>query len=461
MPKARSNQNKKTIRKNTHYLSIFDDDGVVNYYGIPAILLNKTKILIYSPFSQKFALLPSILLDKQETVQNLRKKGFFASISFESDKLKKKKEINLALSVTTGCNQQCKYCFADTEFLGSKTLNLKGIIMEPEAAIFIVKRLNLFFKIRSIDFLGGEPTTNIDAIKSAVSAVKAVNQNPVFIIQTNGIMPNYVLEYLIKENFFLSVSWDGLKSNNLFRGCEGPKVEKNILKLVKSKARFKVHMTIGKWNIGKVLSSIKWLFSNGVKFIHLEPLKPLGMGKALANQVVSPEEFIRTYFRAVALAEEKNKYILNYAFVNLFSPNDYFCPTAAGNGFVFNPGGLISGCYRVQKENYAFAKSFSVGKWKKRNEQINFNPAVFKRLDFKGSKFIPCKKCPFLYICSGGCPLNHLEFNPENTSFIRHIDPSVCDLRKGLITKAILLMYNYALRKKPHFLNGWEMFWQR
>ena len=85
MSKARSGQNKKTIPKNAHYPSMFDD-GIANYYGIPAILLNKTKTLIYSPLCQKFALLPSILLDKQETVQNLRKKGFFASISFESDK---------------------------------------------------------------------------------------------------------------------------------------------------------------------------------------------------------------------------------------------------------------------------------------------------------------------------------------------------------------------------------------
>lgn len=293
------------------------------------------------------------------------------------------------------------------------------------------------------------------AIKETVSVIEKKKTKPNFFIQTNGLMPQETLEYLLQKRFIISISWDGKGSQNLFRSRLQNKneiIENIILKLVEKKAHFKVRMTVGKWNIKNILHSIKWLISNGVKFIHLEPLKAAGKGKLLNRQLILPNEFVDIFFKALNLARRRKAYILNYALVNLFSPSDYFCPSAAGEKLHFNPDGSISGCYRIQRKTDSLARFFIVGKYKN-----TVNLSKIKNLKMKATDYIGCKMCPLLFICSGGCPLEHLEYDAKNTN---NLNPLTCHLRKEIITNSILHLYKCSLNKMEHCLDGWAVFEQ-
>ena len=104
-----------------------------------------------------------------------------------------------------------------------------------------------------------------------------------FTITTNGVFNDNVLEFLIKNNFNVSLSMDGVPVVQEYHrplangGSNRAIVEKNIIELAKS-VKLKIRATVTAFSVDKMVDSVKWLAERGVKRIHFGPVTPGGRG---------------------------------------------------------------------------------------------------------------------------------------------------------------------------------------
>jgi uncharacterized protein len=133
----------------------------------------------------------------------------------------------IVFEVTNQCNLKCTYCgYGD---LYSECAPRNGDSINLEAAKNILDYMvNLFesplnrksHKKITISFYGGEPLLNMPFIKSIVDYVKGkilTNKSFFFSITTNGVLLVRYMDFLVDNNFLLSISLDGDKENNKYR----------------------------------------------------------------------------------------------------------------------------------------------------------------------------------------------------------------------------------------------------
>jgi uncharacterized protein len=114
----------------------------------------------------------------------------------------------LTINIANACNLWCSYCYAD-----HGQYHAPSSLMAPEMAVDIVSRcLKLYPTIRSVQFFGGEPLLNIDAVE-AVSEYLTTRygaKRPQLVATTNGtILNERISDVLTKYNIGLTVSLDG------------------------------------------------------------------------------------------------------------------------------------------------------------------------------------------------------------------------------------------------------------
>jgi len=129
----------------------------------------------------------------------------------------------LLLTVTEDCNLRCKYCYLTDVY--DYTRNRTNANMTFETA---KKAIDMFLeniseiskrnpgKKAAITFYGGEPLMNFLLIKECVEYVKLKTKVEIlFNTTTNGVLlDGEILDYLIENDFIISVSFDGAKKNH-------------------------------------------------------------------------------------------------------------------------------------------------------------------------------------------------------------------------------------------------------
>ena len=123
----------------------------------------------------------------------------------------------LCLHIAHDCNLACKYCFAEEgEYHGRRAL--MSFEVGKKALDFLIansgNRVNL-----EVDFFGGEPLMNWDAVKQLVeygrSREKECNKKFRFTITTNGVLLNdEIMDFCNREMSNVVLSLDGRKEVN-------------------------------------------------------------------------------------------------------------------------------------------------------------------------------------------------------------------------------------------------------
>lgn len=155
---------------------------------------------------------------------------------------------------------------------------------------FALKALNWFEnqlngKTLRISFHGGgEPTLEIGLIQKIVSRANYLSDKSCkktrFQIVTNGTFNKYIANWLIDNNFGISISADGPPNiqNRNRPFADGSKsselVEKTITYLVDKEYSFTVRITFSP--IDDIEKIIQYFGELGVKNLHIEPLFPYG-----------------------------------------------------------------------------------------------------------------------------------------------------------------------------------------
>jgi radical SAM protein with 4Fe4S-binding SPASM domain len=396
-------------------------------------------------------------MQDQKVIGELIQKGFiqpFSTAISHSVKQNKNKHI-LVFVITKRCNLKCSYCFANSSPKHREK-------MEPKTAVSIFKKMSQIHDISMVHFIGGEPTLNFTVIRKVKEIADKLNIFPKFYITTNGTSSVYILDWLVDNRFTLKVSWDGLMAQKIARPLiggqdSGPKVERTIEHLVNRGARFCIRITATKSNLSNLVESIQWLAEHGVKYIHIEPMSPDGRGADVQGDVPEPAEFESQFSRIIALAEEKKFWVMNSALGNLFSPSDYFCCSPRDRVHHFNPDGSISACYKVDDKTNSLANYFIKGNYEiiENRCEIQWKEKTISRLlRLDSSYYASCRSCFLRYVCSGGCP--HCNLGGVRSG---EIDPRMCEIRRRILRKAILHLYERAKKGERSCLEGIEKFY--
>lgn len=401
------------------------------FHNLPAIWNGKS-FLVFSPYKGEIVVLSKQEIKDERVAEKLTQQNFFGQPNTQRGN---PNIIRIVLVVTTNCRLKCKYCYTRGGEI-RRSMNLNMAISAINAAYNEkIKTANSI----EVLFFGGEPTLNFGLIKEVTNYVKKLPlQNKYFSIAVDGLLAEEELDWLIRENFFLSVSCDGPPNVQDFlrRGTDGQpssdRVEKTIKKLVRHKTLFNVRSTITNKNLRLGLL-VDYLSSLGVKFIHFERVAIAGRAKK--NDQVNHLDYIKEFKKALAIANERQVYLITSPLMNLFSPADYFCIQFSQAKYIVTPAGEIVSCYFKEMAEYC-----KIGK-------VSDNGFDFD-LEKKGKLLrlgLPddCKACAFKFICSGGCPAD----NKLATGGYNKVNKTMCAINKAIIHEAIIFIFNNKGRK--------------
>ncbi len=318
----------------------------------------------------------------------------------------------LTFEVTENCNLTCNYCGYGKLYNNNENRE-KGNLNEKTAYLMIDYIFGLWNSKSNMDlnckkyiaFYGGEPLLNIDLIKKVLSYIEN-NYNLKFsltpMMTTNGILVNKYMDFLVKNNFQLTISLDGDKNNN------GHRLYHN-----------------GKSSFEKVFSNIILLknkypsyFKNNVKFNSVLHNK---------NSVSDIYNFFYSNFETQAGISEIAAYNLNIENQSLFwetYKNSYqsfneavkCIPQHASDLMFFlqNPSNLVLKDFCTYFSNIYY-KNYSDLFKKKR--KIVYKPTgtcmPFEKKIFVAANgdIYPCEKIPFVH------PLGNISNNKVNIDF--------------------------------------------
>ena len=160
------------------------------------------------------------LLEVYSELLELQKAGqLFSEDDYErfTDMMKGAPIKSMCLHISHDCNLRCKYCFASTGDFG-KGRKLMPVETGKKAIDFLLthsgNRHNL-----ELDFFGGEPLMNWDAVKEivdyAISKEEEYNKKFRFTVTTNGVLlDDDSIDYINKEMKNVVLSLDGRKCVN-------------------------------------------------------------------------------------------------------------------------------------------------------------------------------------------------------------------------------------------------------
>lgn len=403
------------------------------YNGVSAVLVDDQWVVLSAGFDE-IVTIPKDQIDDPNVFKELNESGFFSPVTQPMGMYQ------LTMITTNDCNLRCGYCFAESG--ESETV----MVMTEEMAYAAVdhgvkasagRRL-------AIAFFGGEPSMTGDLIRNVVVYAKRQklaekSEGGVeFSITTNGVMSTNFLDFLVANNFRITLSSDGpseiqdtqrpLKNG----GPSSPVVEQTIRRLVAHGKEFKLRVTVPESSVGRMADVVEWLHSLGGNQIHFEPISIAGRASEKGGCAVFKkppvELFIENLQKAIIRGNELGVGIVNSAFMNIATPPPEFCEGNSDNRISISYTGDITTCVEVQEKCHPASTDFIIGGYNQETRSILLTGNRQAR-SCHGTKLEACRECFAVKICGGGCPVR----NFHTTGNINEVDPYRCQVIKTML----------------------------
>ncbi len=415
------------------------------FHGLPAIKVGH-RWLVFSPYAKSVAEIEPVIIDSSGTYRDLEVMGFFGEPSLMGPG-QTSEHFQLTLIVTSDCNLRCKYCFVSA---GDTSL-----YMDEDVARAAVRYALDRARGRKllISFFGGEPSLASEIIRGVVGYARSEYLNYgvdalSFNITTNGVMPMQTLRWLIENNFFLTLSMDGVprvqnEQRPLKSGAASSiAVERTIRALVEARHEFIVRSTMTDVSTPCLVEEVDYLASLGVSQLHVEAINLAGRAvmetKGQPMDRPSAELFSLSLLDAIHRGSEVGVDILNSAYMNLMQPSFHFCDGVGGNRVSVTYDGSVTTCLEVQGGCHPTSEKFIVGAYDRERDAIIVNQE--KRSAVCATPIIDqnpaCLGCFARYTCGGGCPIR----NFHTTGDTSKVDPFRCEVISNVLPEIIRLI---------------------
>ena len=386
--------------------------------GDTLIVKDGESFIAYSPFQNIIARVPAIPYEGSESRKALEEKRFFreAPSTTKRDSVERWTGFHsLTLLLTRRCNLGCSYCYASAKPVGAS--------MPTDLAIgaleWFVQQLP-DDTIRISFHGGGEPTLESALIKKVVARAKELAgvRSLRFQIVTNGTADAQFMDWMMSEQFGISISMDGppaIQDRNRPLAAGGKSsviVEKTVRRLVARDYPFTIRLTFSPHD--DIESIVSYFGELGVRSLHLEPLFPHGreyevvaFGKRESPyDVYAPEggELLVSFLKALDVARGYGIKITNGHLAHFTKGVGYFCGAASGKSMMVTHDGFLSACLETVDAKDKDFGVFVLGRYLHEKRCFEINEAQLAKLQSRHADALPeCKSCYARYTCAGGC----------------------------------------------------------
>jgi len=410
------------------------------------IPLSKNRYIVYAPKTKFIFLtdknsLPNISSylknlgknQKKEIKNKLETSNIISKHKFEN--------YGMTLCLTTNCNLRCIYCYAS----GGERNKFMDWRIAKAAINFGLSKIKKGGKFNLGFHGGGEPFVAFDLIKNCAEyANEKCKKRKIKLslsVATNGILSNDKIDWIIKNNVHVNISFDGMpeiqdSQRPLAEGKPSHKfVENTVKKLNQSKINFGVRATITRQSVRKMDNIVKYFHKLGIKDMHFEPV--FECGRCLKTKTSSPDPmtFVKNYIKAFELAE-KYGMSLYYSGGSIKKLSNTFCGAAGENFFVTSDGYLTS-CLEVMHKDDPASEIFFYGKFDNKKGRFIIDK---KKLNLLKSRTVDkiklCQSCFSKWHCAGDCLVK--SWREHGTLF--KVSEKRCIINRELV-KYILLRY--------------------
>lgn len=328
----------------------------------------------------------------------------------------------MCLHISHDCNLRCKYCFAD-EGAYHQRRELMSAETGCRAIDFLIansgKRRNL-----EVDFFGGEPLMNFEAVKAVVEYAreqeKIHGKNFRFTLTTNGILLNDEnIEYMNKNMSNVVLSLDGTKETNdkvrvrVDGSGSYDSIVPKLLKVAESRNQdnYYVRGTFTRYNLN-FADDVIHLADLGFKQTSVEPVVCDGT----PDYALREEDLPILYAEYEKLVDEYIKRRSDGRWFNFFhfmidldqGPCVIKRLSGCGAGceyLAIAPNGDIYPCHQfVGNEEYRMG-NLAEGKLNQEIRETFEDCNVYTKPD--------CRECFAKFYCSGGCMANACLINGD------------------------------------------------
>ncbi len=342
----------------------------------------------------------------------------------------------LCLNITSSCNLNCEYCFAESEKAENMTLatakNALKLLLDnsdPDSTL-------------QIDFFGGEPLLNFELVKEFIPFAKATNRDIKFTLTTNGLLlTDEVLDFLNREEVSLILSLDGdKKTNDLNRKSpNGVSVWDTIISNIKNTVasrkgnNYYIRGTFTPSSLN-ITDTAKFFTDNELYRFSLEGAKGNpGHSWAISDKNIA--QIKKEYEKLAAfILEKRNSGLpIDFFHFNVYLDTPLCAPrrlSGCGAGVEYisiSPDGKIYPCHQLHSEDFSMGALDTISDSFKSVKNKFFSSNIETK---KG-----CSQCWARFYCSGGC---HASSWAENSN-IDIPSETECSLQRHRIKCAIWL----------------------
>ena len=392
------------------------------------------------------------LLEVYGELLGLQKAGqLFSDDDYErfTDMMKGAPIKSMCLHISHDCNLRCKYCFASTGDFGKGRM-LMPVETGKKAIDFLLthsgNRHNL-----ELDFFGGEPLMNWDAVKEIVDYARSkeeeYNKKFRFTVTTNGVLLNDEnIDYINKEMKNVVLSLDGRKCvNDCMRPTVNqkgsydiivPKFQKLVEKRLEGENKeYYVRGTFTKQNLDFAKDVYHIADDLGFDQLSVEPVIADASEPYAITEEDLPVIFEEYEKLAVEMIRRKKEEGRCFNFFHFMIDLDQG-PCAikrlrgcgCGNEYVsVTPDGDIYPCHQFVGND----------EWKMGNLDDETLDISMKD-QFACSNIYSkeeCRKCWARFYCSGGCNANNYSFNRD---ILKPVKLS-CEMERKRVECAIMI----------------------
>ena len=311
---------------------------------------------------------------------------------------------------TNACNFRCRYCFQPkkTERMSKETADAMIDFFISSGRVEISDRFEFWF-------FGGEPLLEKELMKYIVEkSLEAAEEKGIkigFGITTNlSLLNDSFLEFMVKHNFGVIISYDGKYNQVIYRGYGNKKqrkklarkVEENIKKLLATPLKQKTTcaLQVPAGGLDNLYKNIMTCFDLGFEHVALNKIVDSYKSYSEKDLRILDREFAkiakfilaekaRGGRRTVNFFEKRINALKNSAMQSMSMLDPCTCGAAKG-GVAVDPLGSIFPCQRLLYNEFKLGSVFEGIDQEKRAEFLKFAFRQCKKCDVSKAVCAPC-----------------------------------------------------------------------
>jgi len=355
---------------------------------------------------------------------------------------------NISIFLTTRCNLQCRYCYANG---GDTGTTIDRRVWQTAIDYFFssieqgdkekLEKVRLFFHG------GGEPTAAFSELKKISDYFSAktikIGVKPDIHIMSNGAFADDVCQWILDQNINIGFSFDGVPHiQNKYRPFRSGDpsydvVVNNMKTLIAAGREVSIRATVTRESVNEMKKAVQLAKEIGLTRVHFEPVAITG--RCGSQQIFRPgiksfvDNFLESYLCGIDLGID-----VNYSGARCFSrPTNKFC-SASGESFGVTPNGDVSSCFEVLNSQDPASETFFIGKVNPDLNTVVFDTNRITALEQRVAQNLEvCNGCFMQYHCAGNCLVRGYR---ESNGHLDLPDTYRCKITKEINKKLIVWM---------------------